>query len=656
VFTKEECTVGQQIVVSQGEDGCHRFLGPVVAADPGTKIFITTVSGAQKASAMDKKDMALSIDLKASCLPYSGIAIAYAGATLDCKGNWVNGIKVTLPANRASVALPNSSLFSYPDVGRVSLSLRFMGVVMATVNFISRPLDIRFRDVFRADNVPDYEGDASEGWLKDDRYAFAKAGEQFTMRLGALMADGKSFAPSFGKEPTDLKGALPDDQIDLDLRLDLFAVNLKASPRVPIPDKDDVVQDAFAFDQAFTSNGSGGMDAKVRWYEAGVFAATPYLIDYLGTGQVGSPPAKDSQDVIDHPEKRLAANTRVIGRFYPDHFETSAVAPLACPTAVNCPLVTSDPATTPPWPVSGAVYAQQPFSFTVKAFGLPRNGKPSLLSLFENATGQNVSTQDPRGRAIDVSVVARPDGTATPAGGPFAILPNNLLPLDSDPGLYPNLTAGATYRLGTPYSADTLAARSATGAWIGPTLIYLRAGMTETIQSFILGSSPPTLTTTNVPVNSRLPAGAAAGLRYEDGLMVLSGRLYVPNVFGSELLRLPVPLAAQYWTGTAWATSDGDSSSVVAAALAPRSCMKFFAADLKSGPCKPNPLTPVDALPLQLADGRRNLVLQAPARGTSGSVDFGVDNGAARTWLPSTVGRATFGLYRSPLIYLREVY
>jgi MSHA biogenesis protein MshQ len=49
-------------------------------------------------------------------------------------------------------------------------------------------------------------------------------------------------------------------------------------------------------------------------------------------------------------------------------------------------------------------------------------------------------------------------------------------------------------------------------------------------------------------------------------------------------------------------------------------------------------------------------MLQAPTRGTIGSVDFSVDNGAANTWLPSTIGRATFGLYRSPLIYLREVY
>jgi uncharacterized repeat protein (TIGR01451 family) len=650
VFTSEACTAGQPIVVSPLDAGCHKFIGPIIAGETDRPIYITAVGGGQKASAIDKVDTKLQIDLKASCLPYSNVSASYAGKSLDCKGTWVNSIDVTIPANRPSAVLPTGATgsfnFVYPDVGRVSLSLRFAGSVMGTIDFISKPLDIRFRDVLRvSDGVPDYEGDfKTEGWTKDERYAFAKAGEQFLMRLGAVMADGKSWAPSFGKEPVALKGVLPDDQIDLDLQLDLFAVTLRTTPRLPLADRDDVVREAFAVDQGFTLNGSiaGAMDATVRWYEAGVFAATPFLIDYLGTGKVGGPPA---QEIIDAaPDKRLVTSTRVIGRFYPDHFETAAVAPIACPLAVNCPLVTADPATTPPFPVSGAVYAQQPFSFSVKPFGLPRNGKPTVLSLFENLTG----------RAVGVSVVARPDGAATPAGGPFTIDAKNPLPVDK-PGEYPNLSAMASYRLGVPYAAGTRDTRSATGSWIGPTAIYLRASLNDTVQTWLTGSSPPALATASLQVNSRVPAGAPAGTRFEDGLMVLSGRLFVPNVFGSDLLRLPVPLAAQYWTGTSWGTSDGDNGSMVAASLVPRTCMRFFA-DPVTRACKPNPLAPLDNLPLQLADGKRVLKVAAPARGTVGSVDYSVDNGAANTWLPSTIGRATFGLYRSPLIYLREVY
>jgi hypothetical protein len=266
------------------------------------------------------------------------------------------------------------------------------------------------------------------------------------------------------------------------------------------------------------------------------------------------------------------------------------------------------------------------------------------LSLFENS----------KDRPIVVTVVKRPDGADAALGGPIASPPDT--PKQGDP---PLKASNSTYPLGVPYAADSAATRAASAGWIGPTLIYLRATLKDKIQAWVIGSSPQMPTTPTVPnmeVNSRVPATAPAGTRYEDGLMVLSGRLYVPNVFGSDLLRLPVALTAQYWNGTAWAASQGDSASSVAAGLMPRTCMRFFAADGKSGACKPNPLTPIGSLPLQLQEGKVVLKLQAPLRGTVGSVDFGVDNGDARVWLPSTVGRATFGLYRSPLIYLREVY
>jgi hypothetical protein len=140
--------------------------------------------------------------------------------------------------------------------------------------------------------------------------------------------------------------------------------------------------------------------------------------------------------------------------------------------------------------------------------------------------------------------------------------------------------------------------------------------------------------------------------------MVVPGRLFLPNTFGSDLLRLPVRLAAQYWSGSSWVPSVTDGNSTVAYAIAPASngCRRFFAQDLKTGLCKANPLAIAGAVPLRLTDGKGTLLLQAPPRGTVGSVDYTLDNGDAKDWLPSTQARATFGLYRSPLIYLREVY
>jgi hypothetical protein len=198
------------------------------------------------------------------------------------------------------------------------------------------------------------------------------------------------------------------------------------------------------------------------------------------------------------------------------------------------------------------------------------------------------------------------------------------------------------YQLGDLYGNAT----RGSGAWGAPTPVYLRAVLDET-----RGGTPAN---TAVAISSMAPAGA----QYEGGLMVVSGRLLVQNVFGSDLLRLPVPLTAQYWNGAGWIASAGDDYSVVGSAILPVAggCRKFFAEDLKTGPCKANPLAIAGAVPILLNKGRGTMALQAPARGTIGSVDYTLDNGAANDWLPSTQARATFGLYRSPLIYLREVY
>ncbi|MGJ7918710.1 DUF6701 domain-containing protein [Massilia sp. LXY-6] len=634
VFTSEACTDGQKIVTSPQETGCHRFIGPVVAAAQNTAVYITAVKSGQIASKMQDTDYPLSLDFRFACLPNSGVAIAYAGRTdFDCGGTW-RTVGAKLPAGKPSAVLAGGAALAplfYADTGRVSLTLRWNGAIVGTVDFISKPADIRFQRVFRADGTDDYMGTAGDNWLKDERYGFARAGDPFTMRVGALMANNQ-FAPSFGKEPVELTGVLPDDTIDLDLRLDLFLLNPKVSPKLAIDDKTGVVVDAFAFDQPFARNagvaGFGAMDAQVRWYEAGNVAATPYLIDYLGTGQVGGPPG----DVGVYPEKRVVNGTHVIGRFYPDHFVTDVNANFNCLPAMNCPAVSSDPAK-PTFPVSGVAYSRQPFSYTVTPYGVPRNGEPTLLSLFQNDSA----------RPVTLTAAKAPNDAATPATGSLTAA---AMPTSTGPTDFPQLKGAASYSTGNPYNPATAVSRSA-GDWGAPTLVYLRASMTETILPG--GSANPVIT-------SRIPAGTWTP-QNEDGLLVVAGRLFVPNVFGTDLLRLPVPLAAQYWNASAWAASASDEAGLVASAIRPLSngCRKFFAQDGKSGACTANPLTVAGAVPLALTHGKATLMLQAPPRGTVGSVDYTLDSADA-PWLPSTQARATFGLYKSPLIYLRELY
>lgn len=653
VFTTEVCKNGDPIVTAPSEVGCHRFIGPVTAAAANTKIYVTAVAG-NKASAYSNSDTALTIGLAATCLPYSNVALTYAqaGLGLDCKGTW-KYVSATLPGGQPTGTLPNGSAFFYADVGRISLSLSYQNVVMGTVNFISRPADMRFQSIVRsADGVADPMGAAGDSYKKPAPTAFAKAGEQFTMRLGAAMADG-NFAPSFGKEAVALKNVLADDLLALKFQLDLFAADPLATPVVPVSDNDGtldgVVNNAFVLDQDFALNSSvaGAFDARARFFEAGYLAITPYLADYLGTGQVGG--AADG--VANTAQARIVASTRVVGHFYPDHFETTLTSSFDCAPDMNCP---PDPTAANPvsFPPSGAVYSTQPFTFTVTPFALPRDAAtpPQPLSLFRNlsAAANNGNANVVNSvvyRNVGLSAVVKPNDTTSAALTGFVVDPAKPLQTSSGPYNFPAMSSGATYTLGKLYTASD----NASGR-LAPVLFYLRASMKERL---VTGPS----TTRDIVVSSTTPASTPA-TQYEDGLMVVSGRLLVPNVLGSELLKLPVTLAAQYWNGKNWVAAGTDNASTVADTIVLSNCTRFFASPGAAAPgnCKANAIAPVTQGAVSLAGGLGKLVLQSPGRNNTGGMDFTVSGGKSGAWLPSTKARATFGVYKSPLIYLREVY
>ncbi|MBP6850619.1 MAG: LamG domain-containing protein [Rhodoferax sp.] len=156
----------------------------------------------------------------------------------------------------------------------------------------------------------------------------------------------------------------------------------------------------------------------------------------------------------------------------------------------------------------------------------------------------------------------------------------------------------------------------------------------------------------------------------EGSASVRSGRLHIPNMHGSELLPLPVPLVAQYWNGSAYTTNTLDNCTVVpASAIAMGNYQKSLAA------CDTR-LTPAGNL--SFAGGvpsGAGLSLTKPGLGKAGSVDLSLNTGsvpsgltcvgasasaatgAGLTWFgtPATA-RATFGIFKSPLIYGRENY
>jgi MSHA biogenesis protein MshQ len=141
------------------------------------------------------------------------------------------------------------------------------------------------------------------------------------------------------------------------------------------------------------------------------------------------------------------------------------------------------------------------------------------------------------------------------------------------------------------------------------------------------------------------------------------GRLFIANSYGSELLPLSVPLEAQYWNGLAYQRNQSDSCTVIPATAV---AMGNYRVNLNA--CETQ-LSGAGTV----SNGKVNLSLSKPGAGNSGSVELSVNlnaaagstcnsatassaGNAALPWFgtinPSA--RATFGIYKSPVIYLRE--
>lgn len=150
------------------------------------------------------------------------------------------------------------------------------------------------------------------------------------------------------------------------------------------------------------------------------------------------------------------------------------------------------------------------------------------------------------------------------------------------------------------------------------------------------------------------------------------GRLFIANSYGSEVLPLSVPVEAQYWNGLAYQSNQDDSCSAI-----PATAVEMRDYRINLNPCETQlSNTGNPAIPGALKNGRTNLRLSKPGAGNSGSVLLRVNlnaasgqtcNGAiegaagsaALPWFfnsstPNPSARATFGIYKSPVIYLRE--
>ncbi|WP_138513496.1 DUF6701 domain-containing protein [Rhodoferax bucti] len=152
------------------------------------------------------------------------------------------------------------------------------------------------------------------------------------------------------------------------------------------------------------------------------------------------------------------------------------------------------------------------------------------------------------------------------------------------------------------------------------------------------------------------------------------GQMRLFNTYGSELLALPVPLEARYWNGSFYVTNTLDSCTTLNLSSV---IMSNYVSNLPTGlaACE----TQISPTTNQTLNGGKllspGLVLSKPGAGNSGSVLLTLNVSATATgktcvsttesnataanlpWFGSNpTARATFGVYKSPLIYLRENY
>lgn len=345
----------------------------------------------------------------------------------------------------------------------------------------------------------------------------------------------------------------------------------------------------------------------LAWNEVGIITLTPSTSDgnYLGAGNV------------------IGTTTGNIGRFVPDRFALSA-ASVTHRSASACS------------PASAFSYLSENFrlGFTLTA----QNGS--------GATTQNYT-----------GAFARLDPTSAPAWNLAGIAGSTVFS-----------TAGGRLSLG-----------SATGSWsngvaasVTLTAAALRTSSPDGPFAAAFGIAPSdsdgvTLASydldTDVPANGndRASLGSVA-LRF--------GRLHMLNAYGSEMLNLSVPMKAEYWTGSYYATNTADSCTAI-----PMSSIAMGNYQSPLSACETQ-LSPAGSVTMVAgALPGTGLLLTKPGAGNAGSVDLTINVGSVPSgntcvgttqsaataanmpWFGPNLGaRATFGVFKSPIIYRRENY
>lgn len=346
----------------------------------------------------------------------------------------------------------------------------------------------------------------------------------------------------------------------------------------------------------------------------------------------------------------IGSTAASLGRFVPDHFDTSATGTLTCAATAGTVGVTNGSTA-----VTGAGTAF--LSAIAPGNTIQIAGVEYLVSAVPSATSLTLATAYAGATASGLAVVSCPVGAMVYSGQAF-----------SASVTAKNLAGTTTQNYMGKFAKDVnlKAAASRGGASIAVTAPGGTLTGTAAASSFTNGSNAASLAAplfafataptipTSVFVRAEVPApDSVTSLRspatasVEGGVKVVSGRIKIPNAYGSERLALPMTATVQYYNaGSNWVTSATDSVSAFNSNLVSTgNVVASVVSGLGSGVTVLSPGTAA------VVSGVRTFTLAAPM--VSGNVDISLN---APIYLPSTTGRATFGIFRSPLIYRRENY
>jgi len=301
-----------------------------------------------------------------------------------------------------------------------------------------------------------------------------------------------------------------------------------------------------------------------------------------------------------------------VGRFIPDHFDTVVKYDAASKIFMPCPIGLTCPASGDPYG-NGFVYSGQPFTTQVTAFNLGGTKTSNYDGTLGYAKAVTLTAWDAKGSTA----------TQNPGAGVLNVVtPLAAVDFVSGVGVRKNVSNNLT-----PYVAYTFDTSPTT-----PTDTYMRAVDTDSVISL-----------RSVASNS-----------VEGGVKVLSGRVNIPNAYGSELLDLQMTATVESYNGTNWLTSATDSVSSLT--FGP----PFNYQRITGGAWTTS--TPAGG---QVTAGVLPFTLTKPTGGGTGSVDVSISapdyfltGSNVQLVSPSNTARATFGIYKgnSKFIYIRELY